>query len=444
MDEKTMARWIAALYLLSTLFFLIQHASGVSWDFTAYVLNSRYLANGRGYFEWERPPLVPAMLLALGSPLTRASEFAFIAMVSGIYCLACIRFSQKAGVDPLLFYALSLSTFVLNFGFFAGTELLTMALVLAMLTYTESRIFYPLLALAVLTRYTNLAFTPLAYFRGKGLKDFALGVAVMALIMVPWMGYNMIAKGHPLYSVASSALMNIESKHHAYVGPFRDQLMPAFGIYILCALGGVIVSARKGATSFDHKMAAVAAITLASFAAVKEKEVRYLIYLFIPITYYCCEAIRWLTKDEPQKMFLTVCAFTFMTYTATSYYILLGPPAGLNTALTHVKRDCALASNAWIYINYQGIGCAPAPADDEIGEFLKDGKAFIIVKDPKFTAPQTIGSYKSYLSYEDRHVAVYQKAGACTRQGRLDMSYIDYRMGRGENIRLCPIVPLVC
>ncbi|PIU01939.1 hypothetical protein COT68_00550, partial [bacterium (Candidatus Torokbacteria) CG09_land_8_20_14_0_10_42_11] len=52
---------ITILFCLATAFFVIQHATGLSWDFIVYVLNAKYLFAKGFYFEWERPIVTPLL-----------------------------------------------------------------------------------------------------------------------------------------------------------------------------------------------------------------------------------------------------------------------------------------------------------------------------------------------------------------------------------------------
>src|SRR3989338_9343912 len=87
------------LYLFSTIFFLWQHTTGISWDFTSYVLNAKYIFSNGLYFEWYRAPLMPFMLGILSVFGWKLAEYLFIVLVSSLYLFSCIKFSKKFGID---------------------------------------------------------------------------------------------------------------------------------------------------------------------------------------------------------------------------------------------------------------------------------------------------------------------------------------------------------
>jgi len=83
---------ITLLFLSSLSFYLAQHASGYSWDFSAYAMNARYFAGT--YFEWFRPPLAPFAILLLGFVGWLAAEYLYIAAVSALHLFSAIKFSK--------------------------------------------------------------------------------------------------------------------------------------------------------------------------------------------------------------------------------------------------------------------------------------------------------------------------------------------------------------
>ena len=56
MQMKKSEKIILALFLVSTSYFVFQNLSGISWDFSVYVMNAKHWFSGGNYFyeDWVR------------------------------------------------------------------------------------------------------------------------------------------------------------------------------------------------------------------------------------------------------------------------------------------------------------------------------------------------------------------------------------------------------
>src|SRR3989338_4415876 len=111
---------VSIMFFLSTLFYIYQHYSYLSWDFSAYVLNSRYLFSDGNYFESQRPPLA-ALIIGTFIFLGKGAEYLYIIMVSSLFLYASMKsadsFFKLANLNfdrkfvRFVFYFFSLSIF---------------------------------------------------------------------------------------------------------------------------------------------------------------------------------------------------------------------------------------------------------------------------------------------------------------------------------------------
>ena len=86
---------IVFVFVSSTSFFIYQHSTGISWDFSVYVLNAKYIFSDGKYFEWLRPPLIPVFLGLFSLFGWKASEYLFIIFTSGLFLFSSIKLSKK-------------------------------------------------------------------------------------------------------------------------------------------------------------------------------------------------------------------------------------------------------------------------------------------------------------------------------------------------------------
>ena len=138
------------LFLSAIIFFIWQHWVGLSWDFMSYTLNAKYMFNQGAYMEWYRAPFAQ-FLIGIFSFLTwNIAEYAFIIFVASLHFFACMKFAEKYKMNKLFFYSLSLSPTILLGGLFAGTELLSLSLLMLCFVYLNQIGFF--LSLSFLTR----------------------------------------------------------------------------------------------------------------------------------------------------------------------------------------------------------------------------------------------------------------------------------------------------
>ena len=153
---------IAVLFLISTIYFITLHFTNLSWDFMTYILNAEYWAGDRIYYESGRAPLVPFFFYVFRFLGRTLAEVWFILSVSVLFTYSSVRLAKICKIEPWIFYALSLNSYVLAMGIGSGTELLTLALlelfIAEIIEGAWSGIF---IGLAFLARHTILTLAPL-------------------------------------------------------------------------------------------------------------------------------------------------------------------------------------------------------------------------------------------------------------------------------------------
>lgn len=213
---------IFSLFIFSTSFFIYQHIiTGISWDFSVYVLNAQYWFSNGFYFEWLRPPLASLFIGIFSIFGWGLAEYAYIIFTSLFYLYACLKFADNfLGKGSTLFYVLMLNPFTLLVGLECGTELLGLSLILLSISFfskSEKKSGF-LLALSSLARYTNLNLFSIAIFQ-KGFRKILLFLIVFSITILPWLFFNYWFTGHMLTSLGNFYALNVK---------FRDYLIQKF------------------------------------------------------------------------------------------------------------------------------------------------------------------------------------------------------------------------
>jgi hypothetical protein len=204
---------------------------GVSWDFVSHYLNaetvlkqgfyshiaflgnSSIIENNGFYFEAARAPL-SSTLMALSMLSSRNIAIPiYLAILFALLGIALWSVSKSLGISPLLGAALMISPYLLKFTFlFNSTEILSLTFVLLTVAFvaekrSEAGIF---MALAGLAKYTSLIFLPLLLLLGKPKKIF-YSLVFFAVVTLPWILFNYIFFGNPVYSYYNAIVVAVSS-----------------------------------------------------------------------------------------------------------------------------------------------------------------------------------------------------------------------------------------
>ncbi len=368
---------ILIAFILSTVWFFIQHASGLSWDFSVYVLNGRYLLWGGHYFDWNPAPIVP-MMLGLLQPFGLLSEYLFILIVSLVWLAVCLRFADRFGLNRTALYVLAVNPAVLLFGLRNGTELLATAFIVLFFTeWFAKRKAKGVLALAgaVLIRYPSMIFAPLLLT--KDVKRLLIGIVLAACLFAPWLAFNWITSGNPFASIESSYAMN--ALQNEYVRPIINvpELLMFINFIIPFAVVGIIIR-FKAAKRSDWFMLVAMGLMILAFATIATKDVRYMFAMTAPAIYFGEAVVR---RARPYVLWLLLVLSVVLAISATIAISELRPELPyLYESAAADADNCGHASNAWIFMNYLGVPSEPPPRMEQAGQKLDAGYRIILFK----------------------------------------------------------------
>ncbi len=446
---------IAILALCSTAFFIYQHSVSLSWDFNSYVLNAKYWFAQGLYFETLRPPLVP-LIMGLFSPFGwRTAEYLFIVFSSLCFAYSSVRLAHKLDFNPVVFYMLSLTPYLLFIGMNNGTELVSVAfLELAISCVLEGNILSGFfLGLSALSRYTALFLFPILFFHLRG-KKIVRSIVIFFITLLPWFIYNFFKFGNFFFSIADQYANNILFRLSIHQAPQLDHflrvvgiLSPVFIIGFLAAfffvirqfnlahidIGRYLKTARKEIIMFF-----ILVYTIYSYWNIPLKEARYLFTLVLPVAFfsyigasYCLKKLKinkqWLVAVG--ILILLVNSFLFFRElpVTVSYY---EKPADYQSAIQTLKNlnlgDCSVMSNSWVMLNYLGQQTQSTPASEMVNDSIREGKTIVLfkrVQDPSYVHNSTFISSFPVIYNDPKYILLGTKA--CAPITSLDQSFLE-------------------
>lgn len=373
---------ITLLFLFSTCFYLAQHSSGYSWDFSAYALNARYMAGAGGYFELVRPPMTAFLIMLFSFASWLAAEYLYIILVSMLHLFSAMKFATAFGVDRRTFYLFSLAPFALAYGLISGTELLSLALLQLFLAYAKDAkagaFAGAILSLATLARYTNILYLPLLALQ-RDAKKIVLSLILFAAVFTPWLLYSYATTGDALSSVADYYAINFLFRRGVYEEhPPAAEILFALNITAPLLLFG-LARLRKLKEN-DVVMLAIFALVIVSYASAPLTYPRFLYNITLVAAYFAARNLRVSGVHATAFFAAVAVVLVFMNP------VLEDPAAYKRLA---GGEQCATQSNAWVALNYFGRTTEPFPYREALNDSVRDGYRIVLmkgIKDPAYVA----------------------------------------------------------
>jgi len=399
-------RALIIIFFLSTFLFLYQHFEILSWDFSAYVINAKYLFYNGNYFEVLRPPLVP-FLLGIFLIVGNIGEYFYIIFVSLLFLYSSVKLSDhlydkywhrynfKKNEVRFLFFLLSCNPFLIYFGVLEGSELLALSfLELFLVFWLKNKFSAYYLGLAVLTRYNYLAFLPLVFIN-RDYKKVLKNLLLFVVIVSPWLIYNYLSWGNYFTSIVESYNHNILLRENiAWPFSFKD-ILYATNILIPFALLGLVYSIvnafKRQEIKYTLIFLAIAIFTIFDYYNTPFKISRYLFNLSLPMAYFSMVFLLNFTKNiiSKKKLFFIIFLFWLLI---TSFIVIWEYnnrfsdnmyKEAANVIIDKDLLNCSIRSNHWVPVNYYtsntySLWMSPqeAIANNEIVLIFKDYQNF--------------------------------------------------------------------
>jgi hypothetical protein len=429
---------IFLLFIISTCWFAYQHSAFISWDFSVYVLNAKYLFEEGYYFELLRAPFTP-FLIGMIAFLTgwKLAEYVYILIVSLLFLFSSCRLAESLKFNEFYFYAISLNFFILLHGLLNGTELLSLSffqLFLANLIKNKDSGYW--LSFASLTRYSFLAFSPLLIFY-KNWKKMLFNFLVFLIPWLPWLAFNYLKYGNVFASVADNYALNVMYRKEI-AQPFNlfhfllatNFLLPFISIGLLITLYRLSNYARKSLIIFlkrktEISMFFVLLISIFIYSNTPLKEARYLFPTCTPSFYFSYIGIKKIWK----KRFSYVLILPILSFLSLFFYILyIQPPTfqkeskifidSIETLKSLNLSECSIMSNGWVLLNYFGQPSKPLLRMELLSYYLKEGETILLFTHENEQFSQT------YLIYKSENYIILKNKTECKKKEIFNIPYI--------------------
>ncbi len=396
------------IFGITTLLFFYQHLKNISWDFSAYVLNAKYLFFNGTYYETLRPPLAP-VILGLFLIFGAIGEYFYIFLVSLLFLYANVsladccfdKFVKKDKIEKkwirLLFYFFSLGAFTLQYSISSGTELLGLALLELFITsIIKGKVSGYYLGLAFLSRYSVLIFLPLMILN-KNIKKIILNFLTFFGTIFPWLLFNYIHWGNPFTSIIDSYVNNILFRQYLYQSFNPLQILTISNLFLPFILIGLIIGLFsiliKRQNWFEENKIIflflfLTSLILYDYKNIPLKQIRYLFNLTLPFAFFSTYGVLFLTKINklPKKIIKISLIILFIV----NYFSILsvvnltkGYSSQFYSASSKVKElnieNCEILSPHWVLVSYFTENVYPL-GRNEISSSLSKNKIILIFK----------------------------------------------------------------
>lgn len=443
---------VLALFLVSTLFFLYQHYISFSWDFAVYVMNAKYWFAGGSYFEPLRPPLMPFILSILSVFGWIAAEYIYLILVSALFAYSSVKLAESLKMDKNIFYLLSLNVYVLMVGLINGTELLSLALFeLFTAALISKKCSGHWLGLACLSRYNIVSFLPLLVFH-KSIRKIIKNAVLFSIPFIPWFIYNYAKFGNIFMSIADIYANNIKFRgyiqqpfdfaHVSMVANFLMLFLAAGLIYVIYLLLSDLCKAKSfrklAGFIFEKRKAEIIMVvvffgTLYGYSGIPIKGYRYLFNLTMPVVYFSITGINYISSKSriPKLKFALVSAVVLLNIVSVpSLLEMHSKPDIYADSIERMEslgiNDCALKSNAWVFLNYLGRTSHDYPWDRLVGHYIDEGYYILLfyrIGEPVYSRNSTF-VHSFPVVYENEEYIILGNTSKCAPITTVDTTYV--------------------
>lgn len=424
------------LFVFSTVFFIYQHSTGISWDFSEYMLNAKYLFADGIYFEIARPPLAPAIIGLFSVFGWLLAEYLYIIFVSGLFAYAVAKLAEKAGIDKTLLYGIIVTPFALNSGLAIGTELLYISLLMLSVAYIDKNRFGFFLGTLCLAHYSNFVYVILTFFK-RNARKIALTFLILLVMFLPWLAYNHLSKGFALASIADQYGINIKFRDYIKTPFSLEHTLSVIGYYIFLVPLGLYAIRGRWRERNNLIILLILAISLLSYSQIPNKEARYMFSVTLPVAYLTAMFLRTL------KLWRVVLIAIIITniLLASVFFQRLEGVEYMKDALADVD-NCMLSSNGWVFLNYFGRNAEPYPRKNLLLEEIDAGKRIILFKgitEPDYVRDNEFMATLPKLVEKEGYV-ILGNSIKCAPVTKVNIAYVEGLRRASVNITHCEVL----
>lgn len=355
------------VFFVPFLAFQIFHIAQIQWDTTAYIFGGKWFCGNQIYFEFIRPPL-PSFLNCL-SGATDYSMIITTAFAAVIYLAALILIYSKnrEKLSQFIFAAVAFLFPAILFYANFGSDLLALAFLLlafAVAGPVKKGFFF---GLATLSRYNFFVFIIVLLFElRKKPRDIVKLIIPMVLLWVPWMVYNYLFTGNPLFSVVESSYLNVQMK--GIIAPFfTEQILILAAFFVILALFDL-----KEKLSKSLNQAAIINVVMFAFSGIKET--RFMNTVVPALAFNSAMLARRSRFAAAVIFILLLLSLYFGAVIFLSGTPYANPPIPADSFI----RDCRVASDKWVFFYYRGIVAETSYDMSDWNQYLAQGGSLVI------------------------------------------------------------------
>ena len=424
MDKKIILM-VILFFLLAIVITKLYMVNGVDWDFIAHYLSAKSadssnfvtilrnaVATGRtymnfgivetksSYFESYRAPLSIAIFMILYPILGNYSIIAYLIIMVLLLFYATIYFSKKFKINYIVAGALIVLPYIVIFPFIVNSEeMLSLSLMIIALSLEADNKWQSgiVFGLACLAKYTTLIFLPIILLL-NGRKNIFKGYVSFVFVTLPWLIFNYLVYGNPIYSYLSSINVSLESSAPSAISitalfNILINFLPAFliiGVFIYFDIRKndfKITKKIKKNFLIDKKtwllllffvFSCIEFIILGLHEDVFD-QTRYAYFLYASlgflIGYIITKIIELSIKNNRTMQYkiisksdIVLFSFSVISMLGTFYFLSINSNSGIylgsgnpvfNTVVIDLKNinlyNCSFVSNDWVYLRYYNI-----------------------------------------------------------------------------------------
>jgi hypothetical protein len=377
-------KFLILIFSLLTLFLLVQHFLYLSWDFSAYVLNAKYLFGRGDYYEVYRAPGI-SILLGIFIIFGKLGEYLAVFCISILFLISTVYLSDalyekywhqyqlSKEKTRLIFALFSLNPFLIYHGTMVGTELLAFAfLELFIGAVIKQKANGHFLGLGVLSRYNLLIFGFFLLFNKK-IKKIFLNIVLFIAILAPWLIYNKYKWGNFFASIIDSYSLNVASRTGSFESFKLTDPIIAVNIFIPFLILGLVIffmsahkkikgkEVEKGIFFTGLIFLIIGTFIIYDYSTTPFKITRYLFNLALPVAFFSTlGALHLLSKKEEYlKIFVLALSILFFASIAIHFANSYDKRFAGDIYKEAAKgiedlgiKDCVVKSSLWVPVNY--------------------------------------------------------------------------------------------
>ena len=324
-------------FLIAQLYHIVQQ----NWDTVAYIFGGKWFCGNQIYLELIRPPFPSVLNCFFGGTDYSIILSTIFACIVYLFAIVLIFSKNKKDLNPFVFALFSFLfpsiLFMSNF----GSDLLALSFILLAFSVTSPAKKGLFFALSSLSRYNYLLFgLVLIWNERKNPKNILKMLGVFIIVWIPWMIFNYLMTGNPLFSLYETSFLNIAQKGIA--APFLlDQVLIILFFVLL-----LFLSKLKSSLSFELNQSAILNVVMFIFSGIKETR---FINLLVPSIAF--NSAKLFNAKYSKKIFVLFVLFFAVLLFVYPFPYYEKTPIPSDSFI----KECRTASDRWVFFYDQGI-----------------------------------------------------------------------------------------